>query len=56
MSIKIRYLFSHLDRFPENIGDVSKEQEEHFHQDYEGAIPRLMKHPNDVQLPLESYV
>ena len=33
MSIKIHYLFSHLDRFPENLGDVSEEQGERFHQD-----------------------
>jgi hypothetical protein len=33
MSIKIHYLFSHLDKFPENLGDVSEEQGERFHQD-----------------------
>ena len=33
MSIKIHYLFSHLDRFPENLGDYSEEQGERFHQD-----------------------
>ena len=33
MSIKLHYLFSHLDYFPENLGDVSKEQGERFHQD-----------------------
>ena len=33
MSIKIHYLFSHLDRFPENLSDVSEEQGERFHQD-----------------------
>ena len=32
MSIKIHYLFSHLGRFPENLGEVSKEQGERFHQ------------------------
>ena len=32
MSI-IHYLFYHLDRFPENLGDLSKEQGERFHQD-----------------------
>ena len=32
MSIKIHYLFSHLDRFPENLGEVSEEQGERFHQ------------------------
>lgn len=33
MSIKVHYLHSHLDRFPENLGDVSEEQGERFHQD-----------------------
>ena len=33
MSIEIHFLFSHLDRFPENLGAVSDEQGERFHQD-----------------------
>jgi len=33
MSIKIHYLFSHKDRFPENLGSMSDEQGERFHQD-----------------------
>ena len=33
MSIKLHYLFSHLDYFPENLGDVSEEQGVRFHQD-----------------------
>ena len=33
MSIQLHYLFSHLDYFPENPGDVSEEQGERFHQD-----------------------
>lgn len=33
MSIKVHYLHSHLDRFPENLGDCSEEQGERFHQD-----------------------
>ena len=32
MSIKIQYLFSHLGRLPENLGEVSEEQGERFHQ------------------------
>ena len=32
MSIKIHYLFSHHGRFPENLGEVSEEQGERFHQ------------------------
>ena len=35
MSIKLHYLFSYLDYFPWNLGDVSKEQEVRFHQDME---------------------
>ena len=33
MRIKVHFLHSHLDRFPENLGDVSDEQGERFHQD-----------------------
>ena len=33
MSIKVRFLKCHLDSFPENLGSVSDEQEERFHQD-----------------------
>ena len=33
MSIKLQYLFSYLDYFPENLGDVSEEQGKRFHQD-----------------------
>jgi hypothetical protein len=33
MSVKVHFLFSHLDKFPENLGDVSDEQGERFHQD-----------------------
>lgn len=33
MSIKVHYLYSHLDRFPDNLGDFSDEQGERFHQD-----------------------
>ena len=33
MSIKVHYLHRYLDWFPENLGNVSKEQSERFHQD-----------------------
>ena len=33
MSIKVHFLHSHLDRFSENLDDVSDEQGEKFHQD-----------------------
>ena len=32
LSIMLHYLFSHLDYFPENLGNVSEEQWERFHQ------------------------
>ena len=33
MSIKLHYLFSHLDYFPETLGDVREEQRERLHHD-----------------------
>ena len=33
MSVKLHFLNSHLDQFPENLGAVSEEQGERFHQD-----------------------
>ena len=33
MSVKMHNLFSHMDRFPENLGSMSDEQGERFHQD-----------------------
>ena len=33
VSIKFHFLFGHLDRFPYNLGNVSDEQGERFHQD-----------------------
>ena len=33
MSLKIHFLHSHLDFFPDNLGDVSDEEGERFHQD-----------------------
>ena len=33
MSLKIHFLHSHLDAFPVNLGDVSDEQGERFHQE-----------------------
>ncbi|KAI6661362.1 hypothetical protein LOD99_9989 [Oopsacas minuta] len=32
MSIKLHYIYSHLERFPENLGDLCEEQGERFHQ------------------------
>ena len=49
MSIKLHYLHSHLDKFPDNLEDVSEEQGERFHQDikvmenrYQGPWDSLM--------------
>ena len=33
MSIKMHYLYSHMDRFPKNLGSLSDKQGERFHQD-----------------------
>ena len=33
MNLKIHFLHSHLDYFPANLGEVSEEQGERFHQD-----------------------
>ena len=33
MRIKVHFLHSHLDKFPDNCGDVSDEPGERFHQD-----------------------
>ena len=33
MSIKVHFLFSHLERFPDNLGGYSEKQGERFHQD-----------------------
>ena len=33
MSVKMHYLFSHIDQFPENLGAMSDKQGERFHQD-----------------------
>ena len=33
MSIKVHFLFNHLENFPDNLGDVTDKQGERFHQD-----------------------
>lgn len=58
ISIKIHYLFSHIDRFPENFVHVSEVTWRMFpprHQDYGGAIPRPMEHLHNVLLLLKLY-
>jgi hypothetical protein len=44
MSIKVHYLHSHLDRFPDNLGDYSEEQGERFHQDLRTIEERYKGH------------
>ena len=53
MSVKLQYLYSHLNRFPENLGAVSDEQGEWFHQDYGRALPREMGQTYGGRLLLE---
>jgi hypothetical protein len=50
MSIKMHFLFSHLDRFPENLGDVSDEQGERFHQDIKEMETRYQGRWDDVMM------
>lgn len=33
MSIKVHYFHNHLDKFPENLGNMCEEQSERFHQE-----------------------
>lgn len=40
MSLKVHFLHSHLDFFPENLGAVSDEQGERFHQDIQSMEKR----------------
>ena len=44
MSIKLHCLHSHLDWFSENLGDVSEEQGERFHQDIKEMERRYQGH------------
>ena len=44
MSIKIHFLKSHLDQFPENMGDVSDEHGERFHLEIKTMESRYQGH------------
>lgn len=44
MSVKVHFLHSHLDRFPENLGHFSEEQGERFHQDIRTMEERYQGH------------
>ena len=43
MSIKVHYLHNHLDNFPKNLGELSKEQGERFHQDIRVMVERYQE-------------
>jgi len=55
MSIKQHYLISHLDKFPDELGDVSDVQGGRFHQDlnYGGSLSGMEGHEHDCRLFLE---
>lgn len=44
MSLKIHFLDSHLDFFPDNLGDVSDEHGERFHQEMKSIERRYQGH------------
>ena len=46
VSIKLHYLQSHADQFPQNLGSVSEEQEERFHQDIKTMGERCQRRWN----------
>ena len=48
------FLHSHANCFPENVGAISEEQEERFHQDYGETIPRALEHKYAVRQMLVS--
>ena len=50
MSIKVHFLHSHLARFPENLGALSDEQGERFHQDVKEMEERYQGRWNAVML------
>ena len=55
MSFKLHFLNSHLDYFPENLGAVSEEQGERFHQDINGEkVSRSMGYKYDGRLLLDA--
>ncbi|GBP15449.1 hypothetical protein EVAR_9240_1 [Eumeta japonica] len=46
ISIKLHFLHNHLDYFPSNLGDLSEEQGERFHQDLRTMEERYQGHWN----------
>ena len=51
MSVKMHYLFSHMDRFPENLGSMSDKQGERFHQDLKEMETRYLGRWDAVMMP-----
>ena len=43
MSLKVYFLHAHLDYFPQNLGDMSEEHGEHFHQDIKSMETRYQE-------------
>ena len=50
MGVKMHYLFSHMNRFPENLGSMSDEQGERFHQDLKEMEIRYQGHWDAVMM------
>ena len=50
MSVKMHYLFSHMDLFPENLGSMSDKQRERFHQDLKEMETRYQGHWDAVMM------
>ncbi|GBP69942.1 hypothetical protein EVAR_85710_1 [Eumeta japonica] len=48
-SIKLHYFYSHLDYFPENLGDLNEEKGERFHQDIRAMEERYQGYCNSVE-------
>ncbi|GFU51056.1 hypothetical protein TNCV_2414841, partial [Trichonephila clavipes] len=53
MSVKVHFLHSHLDYFPENLRAVSEEQGERFHKRNGAQIPRSSECQHDDRLLLD---
>lgn len=52
MSIKVHFLHSHLNFFPENLGQFSDEQGEHFHQEI-ALMERRFEGKNKIKMVSE---
>ena len=50
MSLKIHFLHTHLDFFPANLGAISEEQGDRFHQDIQAMAARYQSFMNEATL------